>query len=378
MSNTQDNSNALTATAEEDSATTPKQPSSFTDDDGDDHQHTLISKVSTAAPPCSDESIDDSSASGRDKKEQDPPLTPTSTKGQHIAGSKVVTPASDTKNKTSEDPTSPGRSPLRKSTRTRFEPIEWWKSERVVFGPNNEDGCLGKAMGDMPIVTHVGKALPTPYEDVELKRKPPAKAAAGSKCDGKKRSGEKAIMRVEDMPQFDDKALRKKYKKTFSEAEFGSIWSETFEETSETKIISRLSNRNYEQFPLSKKRKREESDKVGQASHAFDVQTDDDDLFPGYIAGNVVLPPKAIKDAERVGFLSNVFSVGDCQPNSLEFALADPQGVQFDEKTAQRFLLSKAGVEVLMALVFFERGFSGHFSARLACRIRNYLHNYME
>jgi hypothetical protein len=54
-----------------------------------------------------------------------------------------------------------------------------------------------------------------------------------------------------------------------------------------------------------------------------------------------VLPPKAIKDAERVGFLSNVFSVGDCQPNSLEFALADPQGVQFDEKTAQRFLLSK-------------------------------------
>lgn len=39
-------------------------------------------------------------------------------------------------------------------------------------------------------------------------------------------------------------------------------------------------------------------------------------------------------------------SVGDCQPNSLEFALADPSGKdgEFDPKTAQRYLLSKGDI----------------------------------
>jgi len=305
------------------------------------------------------------------KKEEAPPVTPTSVlrtkkskKGKNVK-SKVVkwstpnghegipaanreyatVPVSDYKNSPSEDPTSrtPGGSSLRRSRRARFEPISWWKNERLVYGPQNEEGYLGEAMGDMPIVTHVNKALPTPYKEVKRERKPPAEAAAGGKRGGKKRSGEEAIMRVEDMPQFDDKALRKKYKKTFSEGESGSVWSETFEETTETKIVSRLSNRNFSQLPLSKSRKKGESKKVGQASQAFHVQTDDDDLFPGYIAGNVVLPPKAIKDAEGVGLCSQVFNVGDCQPNSLEFALADPssQDGEFDEKSAQRYLLSK-------------------------------------
>eukprot|EP00986_Skeletonema_menzelii_P004593 scaffold1572_cov141-Skeletonema_menzelii.AAC.8 len=310
---------------------------------------------------------------GRPKKEKDtPPVTPTSVlrtkkskKGKNVK-SKVVkwstpnghegipaanreyasVPVSDYKNSPSEDPTSrtPGGSSLRRSRRARFEPIQWWKNERLVYGPQNEEGYLGEAMGDMPVVTHVNKALPTPYKEVKRERKAPVEAAAGGgKRGGKKRSGEEAMMRVEDMPKFDDKAFRKKYKKTFSDGESGSVWSETFEETTETKIVSRLSNRNFSQLPLSKSRKKGESKKVGRASQAFHVQTDDDDLFPGYIAGNVVLPPKAIKDAEGVGLCSQVFNVGDCQPNSLEFALADPstQDGEFDEKSAQRFLLSK-------------------------------------
>ncbi len=316
---------------------------------------------------------------GRPKKEKKeaaaPPVTPTSVlrtkkskKGKNVKSSKVVkwstpnghegvpaanreyetVPVSDFKNSPAGDPTSrtPGGSSLRRSRRARFEPIAWWKNERLVYGPQNEDGLLGEAMGDMPVVTHVNKALPTPYKEVKRERKAPVETAegGGGKRGGeKKRSGEEAVMRVEDMPRFDDKALRKKYKKTFSDGESGSVWSETFEETTETKIVSRLSNRNFSQLPLSKNRKKGESKKVGQASQAFHVQTDDDDLFPGYIAGNVVLPPKAIKDAEGVGLCSQVFNVGDCQPNSLEFALADPssQDGEFDEKTAQRYLLSK-------------------------------------
>ena len=314
---------------------------------------------------------------GRSKKEMKeaaaPPVTPTSVlrtkkskKGNKNVKSKVVkwstpnghegvpaanreyatVPVSDYKHSPSGDPTSrtPGGSSLRRSHRAKFEPIQYWKNERLVYGPQNEHGVLGDAMGDMPVVTHVNKALPTPYKEVKRERKAPVEdAQGGGKRGGKKRSGEDAILRVEDMPKYDDKALRKKYKKTFSEGESGSVWSETFEETSETKIVSRLSNRNFSQLPLSKSRKKGESKKVGQASQAFHVQTDDDDLFPGYIAGNVVLPPKAIKDAEGVGLCSQVFNVGDCQPNSLEFALADPssQDGEFDEKTAQRFLLSK-------------------------------------
>lgn len=263
-----------------------------------------------------------------------------------------MVPVSDYKDSPSNDPTSrtPGGSSLRRSRRARFEPIKWWKNERLVYGPQNEEGLLGEAMGDMPVVTGVNRALPTPYKEVKRERKASTVAASaaaeglGGKRGGKKRSGEDAaVMRVEDMPPFDDKVLRKKYKKTFSNGETGSVWSETFEETTETKIVSRLSNRNFSKLPLSKSRKKGESKKVGQASQAFHVQTDDDDLFPGYIAGNVVLPPRAIKDAEGVGLCSQVFNVGDCQPNSLEFALADPssQDGEFDERTAQRFLLSK-------------------------------------
>ena len=82
---------------------------------------------------------------------------------------------------------------------------------------------------------------------------------------------------------------------------------------------------------------------VGFASQAFHIPTDPEDLFPGYIAGNVVIPPRGIKDSEGVGLCSQIFTVGDCQPNSLELAVADPTGQdgEFDPDTAQRYLLSK-------------------------------------
>jgi hypothetical protein len=353
----------------------------YDDDDNDDDMgikakssHRSKSSQSQSTENDDEEEVPPKKQHGRSKKEKKetaPPVTPTSVlrtkkskKGKNVK-SKVVkwstpnghegvpvanreyetVPVSDFKSSPTGDPTSrtPGGSTLRRSRRARCEPLQWWKNERLVYGPQNEDGLLGEAMGDMPVVTHVNKALPTPYKEVKRERKAPVEAAEGGKRGGKKRSGEEVVTRVEDMPRYDDKALRKKYKKTFSDGESGSVWSETFEETTETKIVSRLSNRNFSQLPLSKNRKKGESKKVGQASQAFHVQTDDDDLFPGYIAGNVVLPPKAIKDAEGVGLCSQVFNVGDCQPNSLEFALADPssQDGEFDEKTAQRYLLSK-------------------------------------
>ena len=115
------------------------------------------------------------------------------------------------------------------------------------------------------------------------------------------------------------------------------------EDTTQLKLVSRLDNRSFSKLPLSTTRGKRESKVVGFASQAFHVPTDQDDLFPGYISGNVVLHPRGIKDAEGVGLCSQVFNVGDCQPNSVEFALADPasQDGEFDPVTAQRFLLSK-------------------------------------
>jgi hypothetical protein len=46
-------------------------------------------------------------------------------------------------------------------------------------------------------------------------------------------------------------------------------------------------------------------------SQGFHIPTDDD-LFPRYIAGNVVLPPRGIKDAEGVGLCSQVFKYVVC------------------------------------------------------------------
>ena len=64
--------------------------------------------------------------------------------------------------------------------------------------------------------------------------------------------------------------------------------------------------------------------------------------FPGWISGQLDLPPTGIKDAESVGLCSQVFNVASCQPKALEFALADPDesDAQFLPETAQRFLLS--------------------------------------
>jgi centromere protein C len=183
-------------------------------------------------------------------------------------------------------------------------------------------------------------ALPTPYKEVkrEVKEKKTKKRKKGDDDDSDDDTTRKS---VKESSPFDDKPLRKKVR--IKNGESGSAWSETLESSTDMKIVSRLDNRSFSKLPLSTTRKKRESKVVGFASQAFHVSTDDDDLFPGYIAGNVVLPPRGIKDAEGVGLCSQVFNVGDCQPNSLEFALADPTGQdgEFDPKSAQRYLLSK-------------------------------------
>lgn len=240
-----------------------------------------------------------------------------------------------------EEPKTPGGTDLRRSKRFRVKPLQYWKNERFVYAAQNEPGALGEAMGDMPVVKDIQRALPTPH-----KERPKKETTMKNEQKKKKRRRTDDDSDEEDggpraRVPFDPSQLMKKYK--YSNGEHGTVWSEALEDTAELKLVSRLDNRSFSKLPLSADRSKKESKVVGFASQAFHVPTDQDDLFPGYIAGNVVLPPRGIKDAEGVGLCSQVFNVGDCQPGSVEFALADPasQDGEFDPKTAQRYLLSK-------------------------------------
>lgn len=96
------------------------------------------------------------------------------------------------------------------------------------------------------------------------------------------------------------------------------------------------------QLPKLKRRKGE-SDVFGVAAQAFNVPSDYVTMMPGFISGNLVLPPKGIKDAEGVGVCAQVFNIIDCQPKSVEIAIADPEVNEgkFEPASAQRYLLSK-------------------------------------
>jgi len=241
-----------------------------------------------------------------------------------------------------KEPQTPGGTQLRRSKRARFKPLQFWKNEKLIYEAQHEEGLLGEAMGDMPVVAGVMHALPTPYKERKARDRPEKAAKKDKKrrrtSDDDDSDGGQPASKV---PPFDDSKLRKRYH--IHDGESGSIWSEPTADVTESKVVSRMENRSFSKLPLSSTRKKTESKVVGFASQAFHILTDENDHFPGYIAGNVVLPPRGIKDAEGVGLCSQVFNVGECQPNSLELALADPStnDGEFDHATAQRYLLSK-------------------------------------
>jgi centromere protein C len=81
---------------------------------------------------------------------------------------------------------------------------------------------------------------------------------------------------------------------------------------------------------------------VGKAAQAFNVPNNDINDNPGYIMGNLSLPPKGIKDSESVGPCTQTFTVCHCQPSTMEVAYGDPhqhKGI-LPLKWAQRFYLS--------------------------------------
>lgn len=109
-------------------------------------------------------------------------------------------------------------------------------------------------------------------------------------------------------------------------------------------ILSRFQSQVHQTLPIPKgQRTKREGNKAGKATQCFNLVADAPGA-PSFISGTLILPPKAIKDAESV--LSNVqhFTVITCQPKALEVAYADPRddtNVVTDE-SAEHFLLERA------------------------------------
>lgn len=102
----------------------------------------------------------------------------------------------------------------------------------------------------------------------------------------------------------------------------------------------------YRELPRSAQRKKSEGPVVGKAAQAFYVSYDYNPIYPGYIMGKLVLPPKGIKDAECVGSCAQTFTILTGQPNSIELVFADPNIDDGKMKlpTAQHFLLDPGDV----------------------------------
>lgn len=101
----------------------------------------------------------------------------------------------------------------------------------------------------------------------------------------------------------------------------------------------------FRELPRSKLRKKSDVSEVGKAAQAFYVSYDYNPVYPGYIMGKLILPPKGIKDAECVGSCAQTFTILAGQPNSIELAYADPNDDgKMDLDNAQRFLLDPGDV----------------------------------
>jgi len=228
---------------------------------------------------------------------------------------------------------SPDEDGSRRSKRLKVKPLEYWRGEKMEFGEHNEEGYIGEAFGNMPVVTGIQKALPTPYR----KRKQ-TKINTGTRKNGRKKISS-GVKGNDEEDEYDSNRLRKKYK--FHDGEEAYLWDDVTDDTADQKVVAYSSKMEGSDLPISKKRRKSEGKVTGKAAQAFNILSDDKDDYVGYIMGNLILQPKGIKDSESVGPCAQTFTVCHCQPKALEVAYGDPDEPdgELDIATAQRFLL---------------------------------------
>lgn len=211
----------------------------------------------------------------------------------------------------------------RRSKRKRFEPLKFWKNERLVFKPSGQKEILHNT--DTVTAVAMLEALPTPAKP----KRAGAGAGGGAAGGGRSRKNEKALGKdfdVRGLPYEPDKIM-----------ESTEVWDELSQTTRTRKVVVRSDLLEPSDLPLSIERP-DGNEMVGSAAQAFNIGPSSSTM-PGWITGNLILPPNAIKDAEGVGECTQVFFVQQCQPGAFEVAINHPDEESFVPESAKRFAL---------------------------------------
>jgi hypothetical protein len=115
----------------------------------------------------------------------------------------------------------------RRSKRKRMAPLAFWKNERPIYTANNASGELAEVFGDMPFVSGVQKALPTPYKKRSVpqkKKKYESDSDEDSEPKSKQGKSKSNGMTYQDIEEFDASGIKKKYK--INDGEIASVWDE--------------------------------------------------------------------------------------------------------------------------------------------------------
>jgi len=96
---------------------------------------------------------------------------------------------------------------VRRSGRAHHKPLQFWKNERPIYEPHNENGDLGEAMGNMPVVAAYQTALPTPRK----KRSVPDSTSGKNDRKGRRHPANDCASAAMDATPFNATKLKRKY-----------------------------------------------------------------------------------------------------------------------------------------------------------------------
>jgi centromere protein C len=135
-----------------------------------------------------------------------------------------IVPISDIK------PSTPDDRSLRRSQRARIQPLQWWKNERLEYGPNPD---LDDS--DVPVAKAVAYAEPTPYKERRIPSRAIATLSAKKANKTTTLSNEKNVVdddrNIDVEEPYDSTKIRRKYQ--YIDGEAAAIWDDVIEEPSD-------------------------------------------------------------------------------------------------------------------------------------------------
>mmetsp|Transcript_20193 Transcript_20193/g.61281 ORF Transcript_20193/g.61281 Transcript_20193/m.61281 type:complete len:546 (-) Transcript_20193:743-2380(-) len=227
----------------------------------------------------------------------------------------------------------------RRSKRRRLAPLAYWKNERFIY-----DREFDSQLPTVAARTQAPAKTPASYKRraTVAKRKAPKRGAAKKKGKAEDDDDEDDDETDTELSSIAKKpkplprsALPRRY--TYRDDGWALVWDEETVSATEKRIVTYSRSLQQTELPITAVRPRNKQG-VGLAAQAFNTPEVAGHM-PGWISGQVVLPPQAIKDAEGVGACAQVFVVASAQPDSLELDIASPEETGFDPASAQRFIL---------------------------------------